>query len=104
MEKLTEDHIPPAAWYADSTPPELEKWTIPACDDCNCEYGRLERSLFQQLALGIDPSALGAEGIGERARRAFDPVAAKDDRDRKHREASREKLRRRLRMGDYVAL
>ena len=95
-DKLTNDHIFPDGWYPDSTPRGLEKWQAPSCEACNAEYGKLERRLFQQLAMGVEPWVVGGEGIGERALRGCDPRAAKSDDDKKHREGAREKLRRRM--------
>jgi hypothetical protein len=103
-EELTADHILPNSWYPDSTPAGLEKWQAPACSDCNAEYGRLERGLFQQLALGVDPWVVGGEGVGERAARSYDPRVANNEKDRQHREAGREKLRRRIREFDSASL
>ena len=96
VEKPTGDHIFPAAWYPDSTPAGIEKWQAPACEPCNADFGRFERRLFQRLALGVSPSTVGGEGIGARALRSFDPRTAKDADDRLHREAARQKVRRRL--------
>ncbi len=96
-DKLTGDHVFPESWYPDSTPEGLEKWQAPACEQCNHEFGKLEKRLFRQLAMGVEPWTVGAEGIADRAIRSFDPEAAKNDADRKHREAARERVRRSLR-------
>ena len=103
-EELTGDHVLPEAWYPDSTPPGLEKWQAPSCSPCNADYGKFERRLFQQLAMGVDPWVVGGEGIAERALRSFDPRAAKSVADRKHREAGREKLRRSLNEAESISL
>jgi hypothetical protein len=103
-DQLTADHILPESWYPDSTPPGLEKWQAPSCHRCNNEYGKFERNLFQRLALGVDPWIRGGEGIGDRALRSCDPRAAKNDNDRSHREAGREKLRRRVQAVPSVPL
>jgi hypothetical protein len=101
-EELTNDHVPPESWYSDSTPLNLEKWRAPACRKCNSEYGKLERSLFQRLALGVEPWIVGGEGVGERALRSFDPRAAKNPKDRAHRVAALERVRNRLKHMDNV--
>jgi len=93
-EELTGDHVFPESWYPDSTPLDLEKWQAPSCKSCNEGYGRLERTLFLKLAMGLEPWTVGAEGIAERALRSFDPRTAKNENDRKHREGAREKVRR----------
>ncbi len=95
-ERLTADHVLPEAWYSDSTPVGMEKWQAPSCSKCNSDYGKLERTLFQRLALGVEPWVVGGEGIGERALRSFDPSVAKSPKDRAHRTAAQGRMRRRM--------
>lgn len=54
------------------------------------------------MALATDPWVPGASGIGEKALRIFDPAAAKGDKDRKHREAAREKMAREFQRVDAL--
>src|SRR5437763_7089967 len=94
--QLTSDHVLPESWYPESTPPGIEKWQAPSCEECNHEYGKLERFVFQHLAFGVDPWIIGGEGIGERAFRSIDPGAGKNENDRAHRNAGLESMNRRL--------
>lgn len=81
----TWDHVFPKGWYPDSTPPNLEKWQIPACLKCNQRYGKLEDDLFIRLAMCINPTMAQAAGIAEKALRALNPRSAKNAKDAAHR-------------------
>ncbi len=76
VEGLTSDHVIPESWYPGSTPLDLEKWQAPACSECNSESGKVEAKLLEYMGLCVDPESEAAEGIGEKALRAFDPTAA----------------------------
>lgn len=91
-EELTWDHVFPAGWYPDTTPPNLEKWQIPACSDCNQTYGTLEGDLLIRLGLCITPDTPETKGISEKARRSIDPKFGRDEKDRKARQRKRESL------------
>lgn len=103
VDSLTRDHVLPEAWYPDSTPKGMQKWQVPSCQPCNASLGKFERDVFQKLALGVDPATVGGEGIGEKALRSFDPRAAKSPSDLRHRQAGKEKARRRLRTVSNVS-
>lgn len=64
--KLTEDHVFPESWYPAATPPDIEKWTVPACTECNRRLSVAEEKLFNRLAISVDPSELAAAGIGQK--------------------------------------
>lgn len=93
---LTSDHVLPKSWYPDTTPKDLEKWQIPACDECNNKYGQLENELLLRFGLCLDPTTIESIGIPEKALRSFDPEYAKNERDREHRQKRREKVEREL--------
>ena len=84
------DHVFPESWYPDTTPPNLEKWKIPSCIPCNDSLGVMEDDLFVLLAHALDPYHPGSAGLYDRAKRAIDPEAGKDERDRQAR-ASRQR-------------
>lgn len=92
VDTLTKDHVPPRSWYPTTTPPELQRWTVLACRDCNLELGRLEADLLLRFALCLDPRQAAASGVAESVFRAIDAAAATDERDR----AARERLRERI--------
>ena len=75
----------PKAWYPDSTPPNLERWQIPACLKCNQRYGKLEDDLLVRLGMSINPTLPQAAGIAEKALRALNPRMAKNAKDAAHR-------------------
>jgi hypothetical protein len=92
FEKRTWDHLFPVSWYPDSTPENLELWKFPACEPCNADYGRLEQDLLLRAGLCLDPAILHASGIPERVLRSIDPEHAKDEKDRRVREARRRNI------------
>jgi hypothetical protein len=47
----TRDHVFPASWYPSTTPPEVQRWTVPSCTKCNGGLGKMERELFIRLAM-----------------------------------------------------
>jgi len=72
FEWLTSDHIFPKSWYPESTPANLEKWQVPACEPCNQKYSKTEDELLVRLGLCVNPKDHRASGVGERA--AQEPV------------------------------
>ena len=72
------DHVFPRSWYPDTTPPNIAKWKVPSCLECNRELGIIENDLFVRLAPTLDPALPGSSGLYERARRAIDPASAKN--------------------------
>jgi hypothetical protein len=91
--KKTKDHVFPSSWYPDSTPLKLQRWTVPSCERCNCEFGSLEKELFVRLALCIDPRKAAAAGISKRAIRSLGiGVAGISDEERRHRQSLKEKV------------
>jgi hypothetical protein len=101
-ESLTWDHVFPVAWYPKTTPPNLEKWKIPACQSCNREYGRLEEDLLLRLGLSVDPQDQKSLGIADTALRSVNPLYASSDHDRQRRAAKRERILKELTRYDSV--
>jgi hypothetical protein len=90
---LTWDHVIPSAWYPDSTPQDLEKWKIPSCVGCNSRYGSIENEILLRLGLCLSPEDAQAAGIAMKALRAIKPEFAKNEKDRRAREAKRQQIR-----------
>jgi hypothetical protein len=90
--ELTEDHMFPRAWYPDTTAENLEKWKIPSCLECNQRYGKLERDLIGRVALTLDANNPASKGLAEKALRAINPSAAKNEGDALARDARAKKL------------
>ncbi|MBH8560735.1 hypothetical protein I8748_00670 [Nostoc sp. CENA67] len=92
VDSLTRDHVFPSAWYPDTTPENLQRWTIPSCRECNQEYGKLEEDLLLRLGLCIDPEYAKSSGITEKVLRSIDPEYATDSKEKRIRQRKREKL------------
>lgn len=88
----TWDHVFPKAWYPDTTAPDIFKWQVPSCLPCNNEYGRLEQDLLLRLGLCIDPKAAETSGIVPKVLRSLDPRFAKNEKDRRARQAKRDDI------------
>ena len=96
FEKLTSDHVFPRGWYPDTTPQNLEKWQVPACEECNTKYSKIEGELLQKIGLCIAPEKLASLGIADKVLRSLNPKYARNAIDSQHREKNREKLLKNL--------
>lgn len=99
---LTWDHVFPKGWYPEDTPPNVEKWKIPACKSCNAEYGMLEEDLGIRIAFCIGPDAPNAKGIYEKALRSMDASYGRHMKDRIRRAKKRDKYLGMLMKGPSV--
>jgi hypothetical protein len=89
----TKDHVFPSSWYPETTPDEVQRWTVPSCADCNETLGDMEKELFVRLVICINPKNPAAAGLSEVAVRSFGVRAIGiDDKERKHREALKDKV------------
>jgi hypothetical protein len=100
--ELTEDHMFPKAWYPDTTAENLEKWKIPSCLACNQRYGKIEQDLIGRVALSLDANNPASKGLAERALRAINPAAAKNEGDTAARDARAKKLLREMFKGEEI--
>lgn len=96
---LTWDHVFPESWYPHTTKPNEYKWKVPSCKNCNKEYGALENDLLIRLSICLESSAPACAGIFDKGMRALDPRYAKSEKDRKFRQAKREKISREVWLG-----
>lgn len=96
------DHVFPESWYPDTTPPNLEKWKIPSCIPCNDSLGVMEDDLFVLLAHALDPYHPGSAGLYDRAKRAIDPEAGKDERDRQARASRQRRFLQSVLVGEAI--
>lgn len=88
LDSETKDHVFPASWYPDSTPADVQRWTVPSCADCNGRLGKLEKQAFVRLALCADPRKAEASGMSKKALGSLGiGVSDLDDMEKKHREA-----------------
>ena len=90
--ELTADHMFPKAWYPNTTPENLEKWQIPSCRSCNSRYGKIESDLLGRIALTLDTKNPASAGLCEKALRALNPAAGRDEGDAAAREARAKKI------------
>jgi hypothetical protein len=87
--QITDDHIIAGAWYPDSTPSTVQRWTAPACRECNNHFSADERYIHTRLAACIDTTHPAASGMWEKAKASIDPERARGERDREHRRRQR---------------
>jgi hypothetical protein len=93
----------PKAWYPDATPKDLEKWQIPSCLECNQRYGKLENDLLGRVALTLDAKNPASAGLAEKALRALNPAAARNEGDAAAREARAKKILGDIFKGEQIA-
>lgn len=96
------DHVFPQSWYPDTTPADLEKWQIPSCVACNDRYGKLERDLIGRLGLTLDARNAASAGLADKALRAINPDAAKNEGDAAARDARAKKILREMYKGEEL--
>ncbi|MDD5467983.1 MAG: hypothetical protein PHS96_09255 [Anaerolineales bacterium] len=82
----------PRSWYPDTTPPNIEKWKIPCCPECNAYYGKLEEDLLWRLGLCIDPTEQASLGVTDRVLRSVKPEFAKSAKDAAARKRKLERI------------
>jgi hypothetical protein len=102
FEYLTWDHVFPEAWYPDTTKPNQYKWQVPSCEDCNKRYGALENDLLTRISFCLEYDDPACAGIAGKGMRAIDPTHAKNEKDKKFRQAKRERILRELWVGKEI--
>jgi len=102
VDKTTKDHLFPKSWYPATTPANLEKWTIPACESCNREYGRIEEGLRLMLAACLDPKSLASAGLWQKASGSINPAKGKSAADAFKRKLARRRFLKTLMPADSV--
>jgi hypothetical protein len=101
---MTEDHVPPRAWYPDTTPSSVQYWKIPSCAKCNGELARIERDLLIRFGLCVDPAKPETSGLAPRALRTIGLDTGKlSDDEQGHRDRTRARIRKELMLYDDVA-
>jgi hypothetical protein len=51
FKNLTLDHVFPKSWYPDTTPENLRKMQVPACDECNQKFRKIEDEFLQNIRM-----------------------------------------------------
>lgn len=94
----TKDHVFPRSWFPDSTPNNVNRWTVPSCRECNKSLGTKEKELFIRMALCADPRKAAAAGLSIKALRALGiGVSALDAEEERHRKKLKDRLLRDIR-------
>jgi hypothetical protein len=91
------DHVFPRSWYPDTTPPTVQRWTVPSCPECNRKLGQLEKDLLVRLALCVDPQSEATSGLAARALRSLGlDVDELPETEKSHRHRLRARIRSEL--------
>ena len=85
VKRPTKDHVFGRSYYPETTPEDVQRWTVPACRKCNNDLGQIEDEVLVRLALCLDRRKPAAKGIVEKALRSLDPRNAKSSREKKAR-------------------
>ena len=70
-ETRSKDHVFPKQWFPDTTPQNLNRWTVPACKKCNGDLGEVENRLLTVLSCCVDPTKPETAGVYQRVRRGL---------------------------------
>ncbi len=97
VDTITDDHLFPRSWYPDTTPANLEKWKIPACQPCNNQYGALESELRLMFAACVDPHGEASSGVWKKALDGLNPERARSPFDSLKRKLARQRFLKKLR-------
>jgi hypothetical protein len=96
-ESITADHVFPNSWYPDTTPPTVQRWTVPSCPECNRELGQLEEDLLVRLILCVNPKSRAASGLASKALRSLGlDTDGRSEKDKVYRDRQRAKVRSEL--------
>lgn len=76
---LTKDHIFPKSWYANSTSSKVQRWTVPACKECNYSLKLSEEEVFLTWAIALDPNEEAASGLKEKMEELVNLDSTKED-------------------------
>jgi len=103
-EEMTEDHVPPRAWYPNTTPSSVQYWKIPCCNKCNRDLARIERDLLIRFGLCVDPARPETSGLVPKALRTIGLDAGRlSDEEQGHRDRTRARIRRELMLYDDIS-
>ncbi|MGB6877728.1 MAG: hypothetical protein WBD87_17020 [Candidatus Acidiferrales bacterium] len=78
----SKDHVFPKQWFPDTTPQNLNRWTVPACKKCNGQLGGVEKRLLTILSCCVDPTKPETAGVYQRVRRGLGIGLTEKDREK----------------------
>ncbi|GEM_PF-5392432 len=88
----TREHVIPFSWYPDSTPTNVQRWTVPSHKKCNASYSLDEQYVFEKLATTVPPDLNAAKGIWDRVYRGLNPAAGKNEKSSNARRRARTRI------------
>lgn len=94
VEGTTRDHVFPFAWYPTSTPPKIQRRTVPCCLPCNGKLQEAEEAIALDLVFVCDPSLPEIAGVQENILNGLNAAHARDDLDAGHRTGKGQKILR----------
>src|SRR5207248_9844099 len=94
----TRDHVLPDAWYPTTTPPTVQRLTVPACLPCNTRLHRAEDAIGLDLVLICKSDLPEIKGVPEKVYRAWNAEYGRNVTDAIHRAG---KVRRILRTMEW---
>lgn len=98
------DHVCPKSWYPTSTPPTVQRWTVPSCPKCNRKFGQLETDLLIRMVLCLDTQSEAARGLDEKVFAAMGlDVTGLSKREKAIRDGLRAKIRSEFIPNDELA-
>lgn len=96
IEERTDDHILPKSYYPTSVPGKVKnQWVAPACQKCNNDLGKAEEELLTLFGLCLNcrtDNISPTSSISQKVLQSLNPQAARDERERKIREARSRKI------------
>jgi hypothetical protein len=99
-EGVDREHVFPYSWYPDTTPPEVQRLTVPACRACNERFKRHEESVGHDLIMVADSARPEAAGVHERLSKSWRADQAKTAKEGKHRLIKANRIWRTMRWAD----
>src|SRR2546422_8593980 len=94
VEGIEAEHVFPRSWYPDTTPPEVQRLTVPACHACNTRFKKIEESVGHDLIMATNLDLPEAAGVYDRISRGWRLDRAKNEQDRSHRAGRLQKILR----------
>lgn len=95
LKSKTRDHVFPRSWYPETTPANVQRWTVPSCANCNEKFGQMEKELFVRLVLSVGPVKAEAAGLSRAAIKSLGiGVLGLSPAEERHRRAFRSRILR----------
>ncbi|HYO65153.1 MAG TPA: hypothetical protein VEU33_03640 [Archangium sp.] len=86
----------PKSWYPSTTPPTVQRVTVPVCESCADEFEKAERAFAHPLLMAIDADHLDAVGVAQKYQRSWQFDKASKPSDARHRAGRLRKIEREM--------